>query len=117
MWRDRFRSVRQRERHHLAVKHRRGPPGTYDNRGNGMYARPLELGPEQTQPSNALVLQIELKLSRDANPDGLIHPRPGAARGSMNSRAGKECRRGLQASEHVGCSVGHWWKIKTTSCV
>ena len=45
MWRDRFRSVRQRERHHLAVKHRRGPPGTYDNRGNGMYAmmyaRPL----------------------------------------------------------------------------
>ena len=57
--------------------------------------RGLWLGPEQTQPSNALVLQIELKLSRDANPDGLIHPRPGAARGSMNSRAGKECRRGL----------------------
>ena len=79
--------------------------------------RGLWLGPEQTQPSNALVLQIELKLSRDANPDGLIHPRPGAARGSMNSRAGKECRRGLQASEHVGCSVGHWWKINTTSCV
>ena len=82
--------------------------------------RGLWLGPEQTQPSNALVLQIELKLSRDANPDGLIHPRPGAARGSMNSRAGKECRGVWVApatSEHVGCPAGHWWKIKTTSCM
>ena len=75
-----------------------------------MNARPLTVctrgfwfGPEQTQPRNALVLQIELKLSRDANPDGLIHPRPGAARGWMNSRAGKECRRGL----HLGARRLH----------
>ena len=51
-------NIREAQRRHLTEMHRRGSPGTFVARGIGC-TRDLWLGPEQTQPSNTLVLHIE----------------------------------------------------------